>query len=60
MCTRALHPLEEQNEFDSIADEVKHRMKSVIKRQIDKLRAVEVDGEYFVLLSSVTDIVDSY
>lgn len=60
-CTRSFHTLEEQNQFDSYADEVKERMKEVLKYKINRLQDKGKDMEYYLVdISEVIDIIDNY
>lgn len=60
-CTRSFHALDEQSNFDDVADKVKDRMKKVLKRQIERLKDHSTDeGNYLIDLSEVIDIIDSY
>jgi len=60
-CTRSFHSLDDQKDFDLVADDVKDKMKEVLKRQIERLKdkGGEFD-EHLVSFSEVIDIIDSY
>lgn len=60
-CTRSFHSLEEQGEFDNVADEVKERMRSILIGQIERLQDKGKDEEeVLVSLSEVIDVINSY
>ncbi len=62
-CTKSFHSLEDQSNFDDIADVVKERMKDSLKRQISILTDYgdnENQNLYLVDLSEVISIIDSY
>jgi hypothetical protein len=60
-CTRSFHALDEQNNFDVVANNVKERMKDVLKRQIERLTDYGNDeNRNLVDLSEVLDVIDSY
>lgn len=65
-CTRSFHSLEAQEEFDRVnkTDEIKDRLKSIIERQVNRLKTIsnygdDSDNEDYVKLSEVIDIVQS-
>lgn len=57
-CTRSFHSLEEQQDFDSVADGIKERIKRYIEGKVNRLNYQEIDGEIYVSLSEVTNIID--
>ena len=60
-CTRSFHALDEQKEFDGVADNVKERMKELLKRQVDRLTVFDCDeNRNLVDLADVIDVIDSY
>lgn len=60
-CTRSFHALDEQNNFDDVADNVKERMKSTLKRQIERLTDYGHDeNRNLIDLSEVINLIDSY
>jgi hypothetical protein len=60
-CTRSFHPLGEQSSFDDIADEVKDRMRAVLKDRISRLKDFGQDTDkYLVDVSDVISIIDDY
>jgi hypothetical protein len=58
-CTRSFHSLDEQREFDSYADSIKDRLKTIITRQVDRLSTEEIDGVLYVRILDVFDVIDS-
>jgi len=61
-CVKSFHSLEEQSDFDNIADDIKDRMRSYLSNKINRLSCYEVEGEsgYFVNLDDVIGIIDYY
>ncbi len=60
-CTKSFHSIEEQNDFDNVADEVKDRMREVLKNRIERLRDYGTDeNRVLVDLSEVIDVIDCY
>ena len=60
-CTASFHSLEEQQNFDDIADKVKDRMREVLKARINRLNDAAPDREmYLVCLDEVLEIIDNY
>ena len=60
-CTRSLHSLEEQEEFDRVnkTDEIKERLRNIIERQVNRLKGDYIEDDYYVKLSDVIDIIHS-
>ena len=58
-CTRSFHSLEEQEEFDRVnkTDEIKERLKSIIERQVNRLKGDYIEDDYYVRLSDVIDVI---
>jgi hypothetical protein len=40
-----------------MADKVKDRLRQIIERGVNRLKGEEFDGEYFVRLSDVVDVI---
>jgi len=60
-CTSSFHSIEEQKDFDEIADGVKSRMKNVLKYKIERLKDYGLDdSRVLVDLGDVIDAIDSY
>ena len=60
-CTKSFHALDEQNNFDEIADQIKDNMKAQLIRQINKLEDCGThDTKVLVDVSEVIDIINSY
>lgn len=59
-CTKSFHSLEEQNNFDNIADEIKDRVKEYINYRLNRLSYEEIEGEVYIKLSDAIDTVDDY
>lgn len=60
-CTRSFHSLEEQSQFDSVADSIKERMKDYIKDKLSRLPDHGKDlDRYLIDLSDAIELVDNY
>lgn len=60
-CTKSFHSFEEQGEFDNVADQIKDRMREVLKARMDRLKDYGQDNDrHLVDLSEVMDVIDSY
>lgn len=61
-CTRSFHSLEEQRDFDGVADDIKDRMKAVIVQQIIRLKYYESEETQanLVDIDEVISIIESY
>lgn len=60
-CTKSFHSLEEQGDFDNVADQIKDRMREVLKARMDRLKDYGQDNDrQLVDLSEVMDVIDSY
>ena len=62
-CSKSFHSLEEQGDFDKIADEVKERMRTLLIRRIKNLASYSIegdDGNDYIRLSDVIDEIDNY
>ena len=59
-CTRSFHSLEEQENFDNKADDIKDRMRNVLISRINNLECEEMNSEYFVKLEDVEKIINDY
>ena len=61
-CTRSFHSLEEQRDFDDVADNVKDNMKAAIIRQIIRLKYYESEetNSNLVNIDEVVSIIESY
>lgn len=59
-CTRSFHSIEEQDNFDEIANQIKDRMKSSLKYRIERLDDYGDETRILVDLDEVLSIIDSY
>ena len=57
-CTRSFHTLDEQQEFDNVADGIKDRIKKQIENKVNKLDYDEIRGYVYVRLSDVISAID--
>jgi len=58
-CTRSFHSLDEQQDFDSVADGIKERIGRLINIEVNRLSYQEIDSEVYVSLSDVTNIINN-
>lgn len=60
-CTRSFHSLEAQEEFDKVnkTDEIKEKLRRIIKRQVDRLKGDYINDDYYVKLSEVINVIES-
>lgn len=59
-CTRSFHALEEQNDFDNIADSIKDRMGEYLKNKINLLPDEGDNDKVLVSLDAVLALIDGY
>jgi hypothetical protein len=64
-CTRSFHSLEEQEEFDTVNDKTKDRMRDFLVNKINRLKTISNyednnDNEDYVKLSDVIGIIENY
>lgn len=60
-CTRSFHSLNEQNEFDKVADNIKDRMRNLILHDISRIKDIhEIEGKDYIPLDEVNDIINYY
>ena len=59
-CCRTFHSLEEQENFDNIADNVKERTKKVIFGMISNLNGHYHGNNYYVNLDEIKKCIDKY
>ena len=59
-CTKSFHSLDEQNNFDEIADEVKARAQQLIEYRLDRLEYTEIEGEVYIKLSDAIEVVHRF
>lgn len=60
-CTKSFHSLEEQSNFDDVADNIKDRLKAILKRKIERLKSYslnEEDGMVVVNIEEVFSAID--
>ncbi len=58
-CTRSFHSLEDQENYDSIADKIKEELANNIKSKINSLPDKgEPDGDYLISQDAALDAVD--
>jgi hypothetical protein len=58
-CTRSFHSLQEQKDFDNVADGIKERLKTIIESKVNRLKGDYIEDDYYVKLSEVIDIIQS-
>ena len=59
-CTASFHSIEEQQNFDEVADRVKDRTKEHIKNKIDRLYGHYHGDNYYIKLDDVINIINDY
>ena len=59
-CMRSFHSLEEQEDFDNVADKIKERMRNILCKRIEKINGEYIADEYYVKLADVIDIIEDY
>lgn len=59
-CTRSFHSIEEQSNFDDVADEIKDRAKTVITNRLNRVEWIEESGEVYIKLSDAIEVVQDY
>lgn len=60
-CTKSFHSLEEQDNFDNVADKIKERAKKIITNKVDRLIGYyDEDDVYWVRLDEVISAIGDY
>lgn len=59
-CTSSFHSLEEQSNFDEVADKVKDRMREYVSHRVNRLGSEYIEDEEYVKLSDVLDVINDY
>lgn len=64
-CTASFHSIEEQQNFDEVADKIKDRMRDALVYKVNRLKAISNygdndDNEDYVKLSDVISIIEDY
>ena len=64
-CTASFHSIEEQQNFDEVADKIKDRMRDTLVYKVNRLKAISNygdndDNEDYVKLSDVISIIEDY
>jgi len=59
-CMRSFHSLEEQANFDNVADSIKKRMQNILCKRVEKIKGEYIADEYYVKLADVIDIIEGY
>ena len=59
-CAKSFHSIEEQQNFDEIADEIKDRMKMYAINKIEKLYGHYHEDNYYIKLDDVIEIINDY
>ena len=59
-CTRSFHSIEEQENFDNVADDIKCRLINIISKKIDSIDGhYDESDNYWIKLNDALDAVDS-
>jgi len=59
-CTASFHSLEEQSNFNDLADEIKDRAIRILNKRVDKLDGCYIGDDYYVKLKDVQDTISDY
>ena len=59
-CSKSFHSIDEQQEFDIQADDIKDRMGISLAYKINRLDCIEDNEKYYVSLDEVIEIIESY
>ena len=59
-CTASFHSLEEQQNFDQVADKIKDRLKLCIIKEIERIKGHYHGCNYYVRLDEVIKKIDDY
>lgn len=59
-CTRSFHDLNEQQDFDNIADKIKDTMRDSLKSKINRLCGETINEAEYVMLDDVIRIINNY
>lgn len=60
-CTKSFHSLEEQDNFDNVADEIKERAKRIISNKVNSLTGnYDENDVYWVRLDEVISVIEDY
>lgn len=57
-CCKSFHSLDEQQDFDSIADDIKERARSQITNKLQRLDCIDHEDKYYILLDDAIGVVD--
>ena len=60
-CTKSFHSLDEQDNFDNVADEIKERAKRIISNKVNHLTGnYDENDVYWVRLDEVISAIEDY
>lgn len=60
-CTKSFHSLEEQENFDKVADQIKERAKRIITNKVNRLIGnCDENDVYWIRLDEVISAIDDY
>ena len=59
-CTKSFHSLEEQEQFNDVADGIKERARNVISHRINKIEGHYHDSNYYVNVEEVIKMIDDF
>jgi hypothetical protein len=60
ICTESFHSLQDQEDHEKTFGIVKDRMRQSFIGQINRLDKEEINGDIYVRIDQVTDIIESY
>lgn len=58
-CTRSFHSVEDQNNFDEQADEVKDRLRRIFSNLLYRAEYIDHEDEVWIKLSDAINIVEN-
>ncbi len=59
-CSRSFHSIDDQNDFDGVADKVKDRAKEYISHRLNRLDFEYIGNDVFIKLDDAVSVVDDY
>jgi hypothetical protein len=59
-CTASFHSIEEQQNFDEVAEKIKDRAKAYITSKVDRLNGHYHGDNYYIKLDAVLKAIDGY
>lgn len=57
-CTKSFHSLEEQNNFDDMADKVKESIRNYLLKYINRIDYIEIEDKIYIDIEKVEELVN--